>query len=206
MAARRDEAPDEAGDGQGRTGYAPWPWFSSLVAVLNSLGTGWIFVLMMLITADVVLRNLFLAPVAGVTEMVEITIVGIVFLQLAHAVWAGKMIRSDSFLGWLLARHPAAGRALDGTCQLLGAGLMSIIVWGQVPRLVDAWENGLFRGNPGVFVAPTWPLELIIVIGSAAVAVQFLLNAWRDFVLGGVEAPAPPGAPPGTGRSGSAAA
>jgi TRAP-type mannitol/chloroaromatic compound transport system permease small subunit len=198
-APRPDGGAEADAEGGTRTGHAPWAWFRILIAVMNGLGTGWIFVLMLLITADVVLRNLFLAPIAGVTEMVEITIVGIVFLQLAHAVWAGRMIRSDSVLGWLMRRYPAAGRRLDGVCQLLGAALMCVIVWGQMPRLVDSWEHGLFRGTPGVFVAPTWPLELIIVIGSAAVALQFALNAWRALVLGGDAAAATPAPAAGAG-------
>jgi len=63
--------------------------FSSLVAGLNSVGTAWIFALMVLINVDVLARYLFNAPIQGVAEVVELSIVGIVFLQISDAVRAG---------------------------------------------------------------------------------------------------------------------
>ena len=56
--------------------------FGRLISGLNSIGSLLIFGLMMLVTADVTLRFLFSQPVPGVVEVVEMSIVGIVFLCL----------------------------------------------------------------------------------------------------------------------------
>ena len=153
--------------------------FGRLISGLNSIGSLLIFGLMMLVTADVTLRFLFSQPVPGVVEVVEMSIVGIVFLQLTHAMAEGKMIRADTLLGMLMVRAPRWGHALDACGQLAGIALMAVILVGQIPRLIEAWTENSFKGNPGLFTAPTWPLELMVALGCAAAFVQFLIQLFR---------------------------
>jgi TRAP-type C4-dicarboxylate transport system permease small subunit len=153
--------------------------YSRLISGLNSIGTLLIFSLMMLVTTDVSLRFLFSQPIPGVAEVVEMSIVGIVFLQLTHAMAEGKMIRADTLLGILMVRAPRWGHALDACGQVAGIALMAVILDGQIPRLVDAWTENSFKGNPGLFTAPTWPLELMVALGCAAAFVQFLIQFFR---------------------------
>jgi len=160
--------------------------FRRFISGLNSIGRVLIFALMILVTADVTLRFLISRPINGVVEIVEMSIVGIVFLQLTHAMAAGKMVRSDTILAGLLEKRPRWGHFLDACGQLIGAVLMTAILWGQIPRLMSAWEQGHYKGNPGIFVAPTWPLELMVALGCAAALIQFLIQfasacrGWRD--------------------------
>ena len=63
--------------------------FMALVAGLNSVGTAWIFALMVLINVDVLARYFFNAPIQGVAEVVELSIVGIVFVV---QVWPIRLI------------------------------------------------------------------------------------------------------------------
>ena len=72
--------------------------FQRVGRVLNALGTVWIIALMVLINSDVLGRNLFKAPVRGVTELVALSIVGIVFLQLADTLHSGRFTRADVLL------------------------------------------------------------------------------------------------------------
>ncbi|MDP6814497.1 MAG: TRAP transporter small permease, partial [Alphaproteobacteria bacterium] len=64
----------------GEAGAAAPPRFAlhRLTGAMNAVGTAWIFVLMVLINADVLGREAFAAPVRGVTELVSLSIVGIV--------------------------------------------------------------------------------------------------------------------------------
>ena len=55
--------------------------FATLVTWLNAAGVMWIFALMFLITADIIGRAAFNHPIAGVTEMVSLSLVACVFLQ-----------------------------------------------------------------------------------------------------------------------------
>ncbi len=150
-----------------------------LTGGMNAVGTAWIFVLMVLINADVIGREAFGAPVRGVTEIVSLSIVGIVFLQLAHTLWAGRITRSDALLGRLLGARPRLGHTLEAVYHLTGAVLFLILFWASKPYFERAWTDGEYIGAFGDFTAPTWPVRLIILIGSLATAATFALLAWR---------------------------
>ena len=154
--------------------------FSALVAGLNSVGTVWIFALMVLINVDVFSRYLFNAPIQGVTEVVELSIVGIVFLQISDAVRAGRLTRSDGLYRQILMRRPAVGYILGALFDLAGALFFMSILLGAIPRLIEAYERGYFAGNEGLFVVQVWPIRLILVIGCIVVALQFLVLSWRN--------------------------
>lgn len=154
--------------------------FSGLVAGLNSVGTAWIFALMVLINVDVISRYLFNAPIQGVAEVVELSIVGIVFLQISDAVRTGRLTRSDGLYLQILKRRPMLGHIMGVFFDLAGTVFFVCILFGAVPRLIEAYERGYFAGNEGLFVVPVWPIRLILVIGCVVVALQFLVMAWRN--------------------------
>jgi hypothetical protein len=64
---------------------------------------------------------------------------------------------------------------------VVGALILGIIALGQYPRLIDAWNGNYYKGNIGIFTAPTWPLEGIMLLGATAAALQFLVLAYRNF-------------------------
>ena len=64
---------------------------------------------MVIINVDVLSRYLFNAPIQGVAEIVELSIVGIVFLQISDAVRAGRLTRSDGLYMQILKRRPMVG-------------------------------------------------------------------------------------------------
>jgi TRAP-type mannitol/chloroaromatic compound transport system permease small subunit len=146
---------------------------------LNGVGTAWIFVLMLIVNTDVISRFVFNAPIQGVTEIVRLSIVGIVFLQISDAVRLGRLTRSDGLYQRFVARHPLAGSVAGLVFDLLGAVFFVILLIGSVPRLFEAWERGYFLGNEGLFTVPIWPIRLILVIGCTVVSIQFLILATR---------------------------
>ncbi len=154
--------------------------FSRVTSWMNAVGTLWIFALMVLVNADIIGRDFFDAPVRGTTEMTAISIVGIVFLQLAHTLWAGRLTRSDALLGFLDRRKPRLSAGLRAAYNLTGAGLMAVIFTASLPYFQRALDIGEYIGAVGDFTAPTWPVRLIILIGSAATCIQFALLAWRE--------------------------
>jgi tripartite ATP-independent transporter DctM subunit len=145
--------------------------FAKLVGVLNAAGVVWVFALMFLISADITARTVFDAPVAGVTEMVSLSLVACVFLQLAHAVLHGRLMRVEMFLMPLARRAPAAASAWHALFALLGVALLVALVLGSWPDLTSAWSTAEFAGVEGIFTIPVWPIKLLIVVGSAVAAV-----------------------------------
>ena len=149
--------------------------FDKLVGLMNALGTIWIMALMLLINADIIGRAAFNRPLTGVAEIIAMSIVGIVFLQLSHTLRSGALTRSDILLG-LLARHaPRLRLVLLALFHLTGAGLLALVAWKLWPALVTAFENPArhFIGNPGHFTLPRWPLLALMTLGIAATALQF---------------------------------
>lgn len=161
--------------------------FARILGVMNACGTVWIFLLMILINSDIIGRELFESPVRGTTEIMSISIVGIVFLQLGHTLMSGKITRSVMVIDNLLTHWPRLGHALQCLFHLGGALLLGIIFWGSIGLFADAIDIQEYVGAVGDFTAPTWPVRLLILIGSAATALQFLLLAGRDLriVFGG---------------------
>jgi len=148
--------------------------FSSFVAGLNSIGTVLIFALVVMINLDVISRFIFNSPINGVTELVELSIVAIVFLQLGDAVRTGRLTRSEGLYSQLQQRRPRFAHVLGAVFDLAGAAFFVTIIFGGIPRFIDAWQRDYFSGIRGIFIVPVWPVRLILVIGSLTVVFVFL--------------------------------
>ena len=138
---------------------------SPLVTVLNAAGVVWVFALMFLICADIVARTLFDDPIAGVTEMVSLSLVASVFLQLAHAVLHGRLMRVEMFIGPLERARPAAAQAWLALFGILAIAMLLATASGAWPNFVRAWSTAEFAGVEGIFTIAVWPIKLIIVVG-----------------------------------------
>jgi TRAP-type C4-dicarboxylate transport system permease small subunit len=188
------ESPPVPPEGDGATGppaRGPDAVLRWTLSALNAVGTLIIFGLMAMINWDVWQREIVGRPIHGVSEMIELLIVAIVFLQLGDATRSGRLTRSDGLFNLVLDRRPRIGRAMGAIFDLLGALFMGLIVYGTWPIFIEAYEKDLYTGNIGVFTAPTWPVKAIIVIGSVMVMAQFIAFAWRYIVPGraGAEPP-----------------
>jgi tripartite ATP-independent transporter DctM subunit len=147
---------------------------TKIVGALNAAGVVWIFALMFLICADITARTVFDDPIAGVTEMVSLSLVACVFLQLAHAVLNGRLMRVEMVQAPLERRAPAAASAWRALFALLGVALLLAIVVGSWPDLVSAWATSEFAGVENIFTMPVWPIKFLIVAGSVAGAAVLL--------------------------------
>lgn len=164
-----------------KTGWPPFDAVAAVVdrltSVMNSIGTAWILALMLLINSDVLGRAAFGTPISGVPEMVSLSILGIVFLQLANTLRSGRLTRSDALLGVLRRRLPRLATAADALFHVAGAGLFYVILTSFLPKFERSWQRDEFVGAIGNFTAPTWPINLMVLIGAGAVLITFLLNA-----------------------------
>ena len=154
--------------------------FDSLLSLLNSIGTLWIFALMVVICLDVIGRTAFNSPLPGVLELVRLSIVGIVFIQLGHTLRAGRITRADNLIHILQRRLPRFGYGIQVLFELAGTGVFVVLFQASLPLFLRSWASGEYAGIEGYITYPIWPVRLIILIGSACAGLQFLLFAWRD--------------------------
>jgi TRAP-type C4-dicarboxylate transport system permease small subunit len=88
---------------------------------MNSIGTVWVFVLLVILNLDIFGRFLFNHPIRGVPEIVSLSIVALVFMQIAHTLKVGRLTRSETILNWIRKRFPKFGHLLEGIFHLIGA-------------------------------------------------------------------------------------
>jgi TRAP-type C4-dicarboxylate transport system permease small subunit len=142
--------------------------------VLAAVGTIWIFLMMLLIMADVLGRNFFDAPITGVAEFSARSVASIVFLQLAAAVCSGRMTRSDFLLRIIGKRSPWAFKALEVFNVVVGALLffaLALIAW---PALTESVTSKEYFGVQGIVTVPEWPFRALLIVGSFVAAVAYL--------------------------------
>ncbi|MEP5729967.1 MAG: TRAP transporter small permease [Sulfitobacter sp.] len=155
---------------------------NTAVTSLNSLGTLLIMAMMAMICADVFSRNLLGKSLPGVIELAELGIVSIVYLQIADTFKSGKLMRSDGIIKVIEAKFPRFGMAINALFDATGVVLFFYIAKGAQKRVLEAWEGGFYLGNQGSFTAPTWPMELIVTLGSALMSALFLASMLRHLI------------------------
>ncbi len=147
-----------------------------VTALMSVLGTLTILLVMLLISVDVVGRFFFGHPIAGVPEMVAMSILAIVFLQIANTLSRGKLTRSDALLGLMRSRNQRLGDGLDALMHAAGAFLVYVLVTAFHPLFLRSWGRNEMVGTVGQFMAPIWPVHLIVLVGSTMLLAVFLMR------------------------------
>jgi TRAP-type C4-dicarboxylate transport system permease small subunit len=158
-------------------------WLASLASatnLLNAIGSAWIFGLMCMMLADLGSRFLFNKPLSGVAEIAGLSIVGIVYLQLAATVRCGRMTRADFLSDWIARKAPRFGHLLTALFQLLGCATMSVLAAVGFSAFLSAWTENETLGTTGVFLVSTWPFRGMVLLGTTMAAVCYLTLAVRE--------------------------
>ena len=148
-------------------------WSDRVARALLALAATLAFLLSFLVVADVVGRGMFGAPVKGTPEIVSMSIVIICFLQASYAIRSGGMLSVDLLPSLL---PPRVREALAVLGCLLGVAFFGVIVYGGFDGFLHAWRSDEYEGE-GALRIPTWPARLVVVLGSALAALNYLLAA-----------------------------
>lgn len=142
----------------------------------NALGTLCVLALIGIVATDIIARGAFNAPIMGTIEIVQFSMVLIVFLQLPDVVRAERLTRSDGFLLIARRRWPTLARRLGQVIDTVSCLFMVAIAVSIWPEFVEMLETKDYFGIPGVFTAPWWPIKLVIFISAALAALLFALR------------------------------
>jgi TRAP-type C4-dicarboxylate transport system permease small subunit len=151
-----------------------WAFITESLAVL---GTVMIGVLMIIICADIVFRNLFGSSLPLVSELGALLLVMIVYLQLAATIRADRLARTEIFTTPLQRRSPRFAHWLEAGFDLVGAAMIGLIAWSTINILEKDIAAGQFIGVNGIATVQTWPFRALILLGVAAAAIEFLGRA-----------------------------
>ena len=122
------------------------------------------------------------AIVAGVNEFVGLSIVAVVFLQMANTLREDRHVSNDLIMAWVGRSRPRVARFFYGLFHVIGAALMAFIVWYVIPIFQENYAGNYYKGTAGVIEIPVWPFMLVVIVGAGATVIQYLLLAAREFL------------------------
>jgi TRAP-type C4-dicarboxylate transport system permease small subunit len=146
-------------------------WFDSLLRALNYVSVLAILFMAVWIFGDVVGRFFFRRPIPGTTEMIKSILLAIVFFGVPYTLRVDAHIGTD-----ILQRHLSRrGREVTAVIKAaLGAVIFTLVCIYGWRAAVKAWQVLEFEGVQ--LRIPTYPARFVMVLGSALLVVQYLLN------------------------------
>jgi TRAP-type C4-dicarboxylate transport system permease small subunit len=154
-------------------------YFRRFTQALNIAGTILILLMAISVNLDVFGRNAFNQPIPGVNEFIGLSIVAVVFLQMANTLQEDRHVSNDIIIRLIADTHPRLSAALYSSFHVVGALLMGIIVIYVWPLFLENYRGGYYQGTAGIVEIKVWPFMAVVVIGSITTAIQFLIDAWR---------------------------
>ena len=134
-----------------------------------------VFVMMFLITADVILRYVFNRPLHGTYQLAEFMMVGAVYFGVAYVQSHREHINIDVATSWL---PPKGQLTLDIFGQLIGIVIFAIITW-QTGRV--AWHTWRIADyTMGIVQWPLWPAKAVVALGAGLLCIQLIFDFTHD--------------------------
>jgi tripartite ATP-independent transporter DctM subunit len=137
---------------------------------------------MILICADILMRNLFNAPISWAVEFIALSVPATVLLLMPNAVSERRLVRAELAIIPLEKHRPRVAAVFNLTFMLIGAFLfLKILVWAW-PDFIKAYESGEFAGAQGAYMIPVWPFKLALIVGAGFALVQLIKLVARNFL------------------------
>ena len=141
---------------------------------LLALAGGYILIGLMLLTVVAVFsRKILNAPIIGVQDLSEVSLVLVVFSAMAYAGWTGGHIAVDLIADMI---SPRVLRFIDVAMRALSATLIAIVAWESALRAMEAFREGEATNLISIRL---YPFFWAISVGFALFALALFLLAWR---------------------------
>ena len=148
------------------------PW----ATVMNVVSSMLLIAMVLLINLDIFFRYIFSSPIRGVVELVALAIPASIFLSLPLIRQKNKLIRADVLADKLAATSPEFFSALKILFSLIAILLTAAICAAIFPELTHSVTHNIYRGVEGEFVVRVWPLQMIVLLGSATLLLIELIG------------------------------
>ena len=146
--------------------------------VLNLFCVGLIMFLMLFAAAEIIGRYFFNAPIPGHLEIVELLMVGVVFLGLAYTQLQNGHIRMQ-----ILQKKFFKGRLFhlaEAVMMLLALGVFIMITRSSFLAALEAYE---FGDVTSYILWPTWPSKMCIPLGCFFLCVRLFMQIVQRICL-----------------------
>lgn len=143
---------------------------------LANVGKVLLFVLMMLIFMNAVMRYVFDSPVTGVIQLIEdYILIGIVFLLLSTVEYEQDHIKVDILVD-RIPNLPRKAIYIISSIATIGIFAYSIRAYLQVSY--SQWQSNALSGYWNYPIAPA---RVLIAFGLTLLCVRLGHNIWREF-------------------------
>src|SRR5665213_1863664 len=136
--------------------------FLTLATRYSTYGSALFLVAMMLVTVtDVVLRAIFNLPVTGTYDLVQLFLVGTVFLSIPDVFLHDKNIAID-FVDHMFGRRAIS--TLKLISNILALGFLMVLLWRMLPPALDSANYHEVSPDLSIPMVVHW---LLMIIGIA---------------------------------------
>ena len=137
---------------------------------LNNIGMVFLAFLMLVITADVLMRGILNKPIRGANEIAELTMLIIVFLGIAYA----QHLKANISVGILFDKFPGKVQdILNIFIYLLCLGICAVILWQTFSY--HSYLTELKRTSL-ILEIPVAPFQIIMIIGFFMLCIVFIID------------------------------
>lgn len=144
--------------------------------IFNLMGVVMLFCMMLLITADVVLRYVFNAPLMGSYDLVELMMILLVWGALAYCAFMGGHVRVDV----IYRRLPKMVQTiLDRITFTASAFILALITWRLGYRAMSFLQNPVTSPDTMNLHIPFWPFLIAATVGSALFCVVLVVRIFH---------------------------
>jgi C4-dicarboxylate transporter DctM subunit len=140
-----------------------------------------IIAMMLLICADIAMRNLFSQPLYGVAEFVSYSVVGLVFMQLGSAIRNKRLISAVFLSDPLEKNRPGTFLTVQTIFNVIAFIVLSYAVRYLWSDFQGALEDGEFVGATGAYQLYVWPFKLIVAFGITCAVIELVLRLVNTF-------------------------
>ena len=153
---------------------ALFDWIVTVLAWIAGVAT---FLMMLHVTADVIGRTVFNAPIVGTVEIVSAYhMAALSFLPLAYITMKREHIIVELFTGWMERRSRVR---LDGCVALVTFVYVSVFTWKAIEIAIDKTAIREAK-EAGVGFVEIWPSRWVVPIGFGLMSLYILIYIFRD--------------------------
>ncbi|MFP3040639.1 TRAP transporter small permease [Treponema primitia] len=146
-----------------------------IFTVFQGVSSAWLFILMVLISIDVIGRVLFNTPFKGTPELVSFSIIIIAFLEVPYVFWAGGLVRSTVLYDKV---GPTGKDIIDLIAAVIGIVVFSMLIKSSLNDFIKAIRVREFEGEGALRIA-TSPARAFLILGSGFMILQMILNVCK---------------------------
>jgi TRAP-type mannitol/chloroaromatic compound transport system permease small subunit len=134
--------------------------------------------MMLLVSADIIGRKFFNAPVAGAYEITESLLTFSIYFGVTYTQYERGHVRVTLFTDKLSGRF---GSILLGVTYLVGFIFFIYVAYCMASFAWDSWTVREIK--PGLIEYPLYPIKALAAVGMFLLGVQFLLDTIREFII-----------------------